>query len=123
MIKRYKNKTIARKTKVRAKLKRFGARPRLSVFRSQKFIYAQIIDDQKGETLVAASEKELKKPSKTKIKRAFQVGEILAQKALKKKTKVAPSGIKQVYFDRGQYKYHGRIKSLIKGARKAGLNL
>lgn len=120
MIKRYSNKSLARKTKVRAKLKRFGQKVRLSVFRSQKLIYAQIINDEKGETLVSASEKDLKnvgaipcgRPSK--IGKAFQVGQILAKKALKKK-------IKQVYFDRGSYKYHGRVKALAEGARKGGL--
>jgi len=117
-MKRYKTKTLARKTKIRAKLKRFGQRHRLSVFRSQKLIYAQIIDDKKGETLVSANEKDISKNSeqKSKIDKAFQVGEALAKKAIKKK-------IKKVYFDRGSYKYHGRIKALAKGARKGGLEI
>jgi len=120
MIRRYSNKKIARKTKIRARLRRVTDRPRLSVFRSNKYIYGQIIDDSKGETLVASSEKDLKKRKtknkklKTKIDKAEAVGEILAKKALKKK-------IKKVYFDRGGYKYHGRIKALAQGARKGGL--
>ena len=95
-------------------------RLRLAVFRSNKALYAQIVDDVKGETLVAASEKDLKKVAKlkstkvTKTERARMVGEILAQKAQKK-------GIKKVKFDRRSYKYHGRVKSLAEGARKGGL--
>lgn len=131
MTRRYPNKSIARKTKVRAKLKRFSDRPRLSVFRSNKYIYSQIIDDKKGETLVSASEKDLKSvgaqraapaksrgavpaPGINKVDKACQVGGILAKKALKKK-------IKQVYFDRGKHKYHGRVEALAKGAREGGL--
>ncbi len=135
MIKRYKHKTLKRKIKIRAKLLKIGRRPRLSVFRSNKYIYAQIIDDQKGKTLAAASEKDIKENSNppaggpklprprlgsaeggqnSKINRAFQVGQILAKKALKIK-------IKKVYFDRGGYKYHGLIKALAEGARKGGL--
>ena len=91
-------------------------RPRLAVFRSHKSIYAQIIDDTKGKTLVAASEKTVKWPKKklTKTERAFAVGEALAAKALKKK-------IKAVVFDRRKYLYHGRVKALAEGARKGGL--
>lgn len=92
------------------------SRPRLAVFRSNKYIYAQIIDDSKGKTLVAASEATLKWPKKklTKIERAFMVGEVLASQALKKK-------IKTVVFDRRKYRYHGRVKALAEGARKGGL--
>lgn len=91
-------------------------RPRLSVFRSNKTIYAQIIDDKARKTLVSASEKEikLKIKGKTKVEKARLVGEILAQKATKKK-------IKKVVFDRGSYRYHGRIKALAEGAKKGGL--
>jgi len=95
-------------------------RPRLSVFRSNKAIYAQIIDDEKGKTLVAASERDLnkktKKPKnkKTKMEKAEMVGEVLAKKALKKK-------IKTIVFDRGRHPYHGRVKALAEGARKGGL--
>lgn len=91
-------------------------RPRLSVFRSNKAIYAQIIDDEKGRTLVAASEREVEKEAKrvTKVERASEVGKILAKRALKK-------GIKKVVFDRGTNKYHGRVKALAEGARSGGL--
>lgn len=93
-------------------------KPRLVVFRSLNHIYAQIIDDLKGETLVAASSlsKEIKDKVKGggKIKSAYAVGELLAQKALAKK-------IEKVAFDKGGYLYHGRVKALAEGARKGGL--
>lgn len=82
--------------------------PRLSIFRSNKYIWAQIIDDQKGVTLAAASSKKNGDP--------HQVGLILAKAALVKK-------IKAVVFDRGSYKYHGRVRSLAEGAREGGLKL
>ena len=95
------------------KIKGTKQRPRLSVFRSCRAIYAQIIDDQKGRTLVAASNFKLAvKGNKTVQARA--VGELLAKKALKKK-------IKKIVFDRGSYRYHGRVKALAEGARKGGL--
>lgn len=91
-------------------------RPRLSVFRSNKEIYAQLIDDNKGETLVAASsrDKELSKVKGTKSEIAHEVGKAVAQKAIK-------AGIETVAFDRGGNLYHGRVKSLAEGAREAGL--
>ena len=96
----------------RNRIKRTG-RLRLSVFRSLKHIYAQIIDDEKGVTLVSASSLALKlKGNKTEVAR--QVGRALAEKAL-------ALGIKQVAFDRGPYKYHGRVKALAEGAREGGL--
>jgi large subunit ribosomal protein L18 len=103
--------------RVRAKIRGTKKRPRLTVFRSNKYTFAQIIDDEKGITLVAANEKQaLKNTSKnqTKTERATAVGEILAKKALKK-------GIKKVAFDRGHYRYHGRIKALAEAARANGL--
>ncbi|WP_448565823.1 50S ribosomal protein L18 [Thermus sp.] len=101
-----------RKFRVRNRVKRTG-RLRLSVFRSLNHIYAQIIDDEKGETLVAESSLALKlKGNKTEVAR--QVGRALAEKAIAK-------GIKQVAFDRGPYKYHGRVKALAEGAREGGL--
>jgi large subunit ribosomal protein L18 len=95
-------------------------RLRLSVFRSNLHIYAQIIDDEARKTLVAASDLELKKgkersPHKTKTEIASEVGELVAKRALKKK-------IKKVFFDRGRFKFHGRVKALAEGARKAGLD-
>lgn len=86
-------------------------RPRLAVFRSSQHIYAQIIDDQKGQTL--AAESDLKLTGK-KTERASQVGENLAKKAVGLK-------IKQVVFDRGGFKYQGRVTALAEGARKGGL--
>jgi large subunit ribosomal protein L18 len=92
-----------------------GMRPRLTVFRSNQYIYAQIVDDNKGKTLVSASEKDLKKESKmSRLQKAEEIGVIIAKKASSKK-------IESVVFDKGPYKYHGRIKALADGARKGGL--
>lgn len=105
-----------RKRRTRAKIFGTAERPRLSVFRSNKAVYAQLIDDDQAKTLVAISERDLaaadKKGSKTD--RARTAGKLLGQKALKKKIKTA-------IFDRGAYRYHGRIKALAEGAREAGL--
>jgi large subunit ribosomal protein L18 len=94
-----------------------SARPRLSVYRSNKEIYAQVIDDNKGVTLVAASsrDKEISKVKGTKMEIAAQVGKAIAEKAKK-------AGIEAVAFDRGGNLYHGRVKSLAEGAREGGLN-
>ena len=92
-----------------------AARPRLSVFRSNKEIYTQLIDDVNGVTLLAASSKDKGVDTKgTNIEIATAVGKLVAEKALK-------AGIDTVTFDRGGYLYHGRIKSLAEGARAAGL--
>ena len=90
-----------------------AAQPRLSVFRSNKEIYAQIIDDVNGVTLAAASSREAGAKG-TKIEVAAAVGKLIAEKAQK-------AGISTVSFDRGGYLYHGRVKSLADGAREAGL--
>ena len=96
-----------------------GGRPRLAVFRSSQHIYAQVIDDTKGETLVAASslEKAQRESAKTgaNIDAAKVVGKLIAERAKEK-------GIKDVVFDRGGYLYHGRVKALAEAAREAGLN-
>lgn len=115
MIRRYKNKSLRRKIRTRAKIKRFTDRSRLVVFRSTKHIYGQVVD-KKGDVLVAASEKDLKNLSKgqSKTQKAYLVGQSLAQKALKKK-------IKKVVLDRGRFRYHGRVKAFAQGARKEGL--
>jgi len=115
MLKR-KEKRIRRHKRVRAKVFGTKERPRLCVFRSAKHIYAQLIDDQKGLTIAVASDLELKKSKKTKTKKekASAVGELIAEKALKKK-------IERVIFDRGGYAYHGRVKALAEGAREGGL--
>jgi large subunit ribosomal protein L18 len=109
-----------RKARVRRTLRRAqGERPRLSVFRSSKHIYAQIIDDAKGHTLAVASsiDGELKGSLEkgTNIAAAAEVGKLVAARALK-------AGIKDVVFDRGGYLYHGRVKALADAAREAGLN-
>ena len=116
-----KNRAEARKRRhKRVRKKVFGTpeRPRLNVFRSLKHIYAQIIDDTVGHTLVAAStlDPELrgKLNGKTKTEKAREVGLLIAKRALAK-------GIKKVVFDRGGYKYHGRVKALAEGAREGGL--
>ena len=114
------NRTKRRTEKVRLHVRRTaGGRPRLSVFRSSKHIYAQLIDDVKGTTLVAASslEKTLREDAKTgaNIAAAKAVGKLIAERAKEK-------GIKDVVFDRGGYLYHGRIKALADAAREGGLN-
>ncbi len=107
-----------RQRRVRAKVLGTSARPRLNVFRSARHIFAQIIDDSKGHTLVAAStldgDVRAKAAELKKVDEAKAVGKLLAQRALEK-------GLKQVVFDRGGYQYHGRIKSLAEGAREGGL--
>jgi len=139
-MKKQQGKRYRRHKRVRAKI--FGTlkRPRLCAFRSNKHIYAQLIDDEKGKTLVSASDIELaKKPGqKRKIKAiqettlkgaqkdtkvltkkaatAYEVGKLIAKKSLEKK-------IEKVVFDRGGYKYHGRIKALADGAREGGLKI
>ena len=92
--------------------------PRVAVFRSNKQIYAQVVNDQKGETILSASSKEKEIAAQTGIKKIDQaklVGKLLASKCKEK-------GIEKVVFDRGGYKYHGRVKSLADAAREGGLN-
>ncbi len=108
-----------RQRRARAKLNRKTKRPRLSVFRSSKHIYAQVIDDVKGVTLAAAStlDKDIKGKSKTGADRdaAVEVGKLIAARA-------KANGVEIVVFDRGGYMFHGRIKALADAAREAGLN-
>ncbi len=140
-------KHIKRRKRVRAKISGTNSVPRFSIFRSNKNIYAQLIDDEKGKTLVAANDKELKskvsakggktQSSKPQLKTknlqkdenenkkeivrtgktliAYEMGKLIAEKALKK-------NIKKVVFDRGGRKYHGRVKAVADGAREGGLN-
>lgn len=108
-----KQTAIKRQKRVRSKIRASKDRPRLCVFRSNKFIYAQIIDDEKGKTLIGVSEKELTEKG-AKSENAKKLGEMLAKKAIAKK-------IKTVVFDRGSYSYHGRVKALAEGAREGGL--
>ena len=115
---RVKVTNARRKQRVRLSLRRSGGgRPRLSVFRSSKHIYAQVIDDQKGETLASASslEKEMRGNTGADIDAAKAVGKLLAERAVKK-------GVKEVVFDRGGYLYHGRVKALADAARESGLS-
>ena len=114
------DRTLRRTAKVRRKVRRAGGgRARLSVFRSSKHIYAQVIDDVKGETLASASslEKEMRGALKTgaNVEAAKAVGKRLAERA-------AAKGVKDVVFDRGAYLYHGRIKALADAAREGGLS-
>jgi large subunit ribosomal protein L18 len=109
-----------RKARIRRTvIARSNGRPRLSVFRSSKQIYAQVIDDEKGVTIVAASslEKTLREDLKTgaNVEAARRIGKELAARAAK-------AGVKQVVFDRGGYMYHGRVKALAEGAREGGLD-
>lgn len=100
------------KTRIRGKISGSAARPRLSVFRSNKQIYAQLIDDTAGRTLVSASSKGIAEGTKCEI--AAKVGDLVAKKAI-------AAGIETVVFDRNGYLFHGRVKSLADGARAAGL--
>ena len=130
-------KHLKRRKRVRAKISGTNSVPRFSIFRSNKNIYAQLIDDEKGITLIAASDKELKKSqipnpksqinSKSKVQKnetkiragkiliAYEMGKLIAEKAIKK-------NIKKIVFDRGGRKYHGRVEAVADGAREGGLN-
>lgn len=100
------------KTRIRGKVSGTAARPRMTVFRSNKQIYVQLVDDQEGKTLVSASSKGIEEG--TKIEIAAKVGKAAAEKAL-------AAGITEVVFDRNGYLFHGRVKSLADAARGAGL--
>ncbi|CEE00006.1 MULTISPECIES: 50S ribosomal protein L18 [Bacillaceae] len=105
-----------RHTRIRAKISGTPERPRLTVFRSNKHIYAQLIDDTKGVTVASAStlDKEINLESTSNIEAAAKVGELVAKRALEK-------GYKSVVFDRSGYLYHGRIQALADSARETGL--
>ena len=133
-----REKQYRRHQRVRAKIYGTAFRPRLSVFRSARHIYAQLIDDERGRTLVSTNDLELEPQPKLKRKTkisgetrrkgrqknakilskkvgvAYEVGKLIAKKALEKK-------IEKVVFDRGSYQYHGQVKSLAQGAREGGL--
>ena len=111
-----RNTAERRAARVRLRLKKVSnGRPRLSVFRSAKNIYAQVIDDARGVTLAHASTLEAKSDKGADKDAAAKVGELIAKRALDK-------GVKDVVFDRGGYLYHGRVKALADAAREAGLN-
>jgi len=112
MVKHYRTGRKQRQVRIRGKVSGTENRPRLSVFRAARHIYAQLIDDEKGRTLAAASDLSLKEGSK--MEKARLVGKDLASAAKNLK-------IKQVVFDRGGYKYHGRVKALADGSREGGL--
>jgi large subunit ribosomal protein L18 len=99
---------------IRKKISGTPERPRLSVFRSNKYIYAQLIDDVNGHTLAAASSRDAGVAGGTKSEEAAKVGQLLAEKA-------KSSNIESVVFDRAGYRYHGRVKALADGARNNGL--
>lgn len=109
-----KNKNVQRQTRIRKKVASVSARPRLSVFRSNRYVYAQVID-KAGNTIVGLSEKALKVKG-TPIERAKLVGAEIAKLALAKK-------VKEVAFDKGRFAYHGRVKAIAEGAREGGLSL
>ena len=107
---------VRRHSRVRKRLGGTSEQPRLNVFRSLNHIYVQVIDDTKGVTLTSASslDAEVTKKSQTKIEQAQAVGKLVAERALK-------AGVNEVVFDRGGYKYHGRVKALAEASREAGL--
>ena len=109
-----RNKIHRRQRRTRAKMTGTSQKPRLSVFRSLLHIYAQAIDDVKGITLVAVSDKELKTKKGNKSEVAALVGESMGKKLVTKKISV-------IIFDKGAYRYHGRVKALAEGIRKAGI--
>ncbi len=110
------DKLKRRHLKIRSTLSGSAKKPRLSVFRSNKGMYIQLIDDLSSKTLVSANVKELKdlKKDDKKIDVSFKLGKLLGEKALKQ-------NISEVVFDRGGYRYHGRVKAVADGAREAGL--
>ena len=106
-----------REKRVRKRIVASSGRLRLSVFRSNSHVYAQIIDDKEGKTLVSASSLETKDSKKSKKTDAAKaVGKAIAEKALK-------AGIKEVAFDRGRYRFHGRVKAVAESARENGLKI
>ena len=105
---------IVRHQRLRQHLAGTAERPRLNVFRSGRYTYAQVVDDELGQTLAAASSRELAAAAFAKTGAAGEVGKLIAQRAKAK-------GVKKVVFDRGGYQYHGRVKALAESAREEGL--
>ena len=106
---------ILRGRRVRAKIKGTAERPRLTVFRSNRSIELQLINDVEGKTLVMATTKEVK-TAKGKTQASEEAGNLMASRAIK-------AGFKRAVFDRGHYRYHGRVKAAVDGAREAGLEV
>lgn len=102
--------------RIRVALRGTTRRPRISVFRSNRALFVQFIDDEKRLTLLGRDERRVKLDEKNNVKRAFQFGKILAEHAVKRH-------ISEVVFDRGGYAYHGRVKALADGLREGGLTL
>ena len=119
-VKKLNQKRIRRVARTRAVISGTALRPRLTVRRSNRYFYAQLVDDVKGNTLASASSFTLEKAAKgtkvTKTANAFLVGELIGKKAIEK-------GIKSAVFDRRSYKFHGRVKSFVDGAKKGGLTI
>ncbi len=109
-----KTQSINRQMRIRRKIRIVSSRPRLSIFRSNKYLYAQIIDDVKGQTLLGVSEKVLEEQNGAKTDKAKQLGMTLAKKARDLK-------IEAVVFDKGRFSYHGKVKAFADGAREGGL--
>lgn len=105
-----------RKIRNRKRIKKNSVRSRLSIFRSNKNIYAQVIDDSSGKTLASASslEKELRSEKKLNFSIEEKIGDLIAKRSIEK-------GIKEVVFDKGSYSFHGRVKAIAESARKSGL--
>lgn len=110
----YQPTKIKRRYRVRRRLLAAGTRPRLHVFRSHQHFYAQIIDDVQGKTLVSIGDSDLPKTTATKTEKASKLGESIGKKAKTKK-------LSKVRFDRGPYRYHGRVRAFAEAARAAGL--
>jgi large subunit ribosomal protein L18 len=114
-VKRDNLKAKKRAIRVRAKVSGSAARPRLSVFRSNRYTYAQAIDDVSGKTLASASTRQLKE-GKTKSEKATNLGTLMAKKAKE-------AGIEAMVFDKGSYKYHGRVKNVAEALRESGIKI
>lgn len=119
--KKLNQKRIRRVARVRALISGTAERPRLAVHRTNRYLYAQLIDDERGRTILSASSfAGLKSPEKspkgTKTETSFAVGELIGKKAVEQ-------GIKVAVFDRRSYKFHGRVKSFVEGAKKSGLKI
>jgi large subunit ribosomal protein L18 len=105
---------LRRRRRVRARIRGTAERPRLSVYRSNRGVFAQLIDDQAGKTLVAVNWTEAELRGSSRMEQAKKAGELLAKRA-------GEAGISTCVFDRGGYRYHGRVKTLAEGAREGGL--
>ena len=109
-----KDRRLRIKLSIRHKIEGTPTRPRLSVFKSNKSIYAQLVDDSKGHTLLAASSKDINEKGGVNLEISKNVGKKVAEQAL-------ANGIKEIVFDRNGYLYHGNVKALAEGAREGGL--